>query len=82
MKKIPENIKGYLFVLFIVLFCACATILTIKYPKIGYSTTYWKMYDKNLEYEKILNAEFGQTFESYNEYLVYKIKKGEKENGK
>lgn len=74
MKRISDDIQGYLFLLFIVFVCAFFTILIIKYPKIGYSSSYWEMYDKNLEYEKILNAEFGRTFESYNEYLVYKIK--------
>lgn len=28
------------------------------------------------EYEKILEREFGQIFNSYNEYLVYKIENG------
>lgn len=73
MKRLSDDIQGYLFLLFIVFVCAFFIILIIKYPKIGYSSSYWKMYDKNLEYEKILNAEFGRTFESYNEYLVYKI---------
>ena len=29
-----------------------------------------------IEYKKILEREFGQTFNSYNEYLVYKIENG------
>lgn len=74
MNKLSDDVQGYLFLLFLVFVCTFFTIIMIKYPKIRYSSSYWKMYDKNSEYEKILNAEFGRTFESYNEYLVYKIK--------
>lgn len=35
---------------------------------------------KNEIYEKIMRKEFGQIFQNYNEYLLYKIEKGEKEN--
>lgn len=73
MNRLSDDVDGYLFLLSLVFIAAFFTILMIKYPKIRYSSSYWKLYDRNLEYEKILNAEFGQTFESYNEYLVYKI---------
>lgn len=32
--------------------------------------------NKITEHEKIFEREFGQTFNSYNEYLVYKIENG------
>ena len=73
MKWISDDIQGYLFLLFIVFVCAFFTIFIIKNPEKSYSPSYWKLFDKNLEYEKILNAEFGRTIENYNEYLVYKI---------
>ena len=73
MNRLSDDVQGYLFLLFLVFVCAFFTILIIKYPKLSYSPSYWKLFDKNLEYEKILNAEFGRTFENYNEYLVYKI---------
>lgn len=31
---------------------------------------------KNEVYEKIMRKEFGQIFQNYNEYLLYKIEKG------
>lgn len=31
---------------------------------------------KNEVYEKIMRKEFGQVFQNYNEYLLYKIEKG------
>lgn len=73
MNRLSDEFQGYLFLLFLVFVCAFFTILIIKHPEISYSPSYWKLFDKNLEYEKILNAEFGRTFENYNEYLVYKI---------
>lgn len=59
-----------------ILTIATATGILLTIP-ISYIT---EEITNNGTYEKIIQKEFGQVFQNYNEYLLYKIEKGEKEN--
>lgn len=60
----------------IIVTIATATGILLTIP-IAYIT---EEITNNGTYEKIIQKEFGQVFQNYNEYLLYKIEKGEKEN--
>lgn len=81
LKRIAAHLEEYgetyvffaLFLLFIVFFiwgCLCVHSLIVDINDKE------SLVAKVDEYEKILEREFGRTFDFYNEYLVYKIENG------
>ena len=81
MKAIERHFKEYesfyYFVFLLVLVIGCLTIMWTHLFDLTLSIkTKEELVLEVKEYEKILEREFGQTFNSYNEYLVYKIENG------